>query len=96
MPARTTLSDALIEAGLEAEAARRWARAIEQEQAAAARQQSLAGAKQQFGFGRWRIDVKRPDRFLPRSFPVLIALLCLEFIGIFTMLGYIIGRLSQG
>ena len=38
MPTRAALSDALLEAGLEAEAARRWARAIEQEQAASPRQ----------------------------------------------------------
>ena len=38
MPTRAALSGALLEAGLEAEAARRWAWAIEQEQAAATRQ----------------------------------------------------------
>ena len=79
MDNQTTLSDALIEAGLEAGAARRWARAIEQEQGAAALPPTVA-------------PKRRLDRFLERGLPFLFAFICLEAIGVFTMLGYLIGR----
>lgn len=93
MVSRATLSDALIEAGLEGEAARRWAQAIEQEQGASPPQ---ASEQKQVGFWRWRIDQKRLDRFLERGLPFLIALICIETLGVFTMLGYAIGRLWAG